>query len=127
MDKMPGMGGMSAKIKDQANDKQFTQMEAIINSMTPHERQRPDVIKGSRKRRIANGSGSQIQDVNRLLKQFMQMQKMMKKMGGGNMKKMMRGMGGMMPGGMPGGGMPGGGMPPGMKLPPGMGGFGRKK
>jgi len=130
MDKMPGMGGMSAKIKDQANDKQFTQMEAIINSMTPHERERPDVIKGSRKRRIATGSGSQIQDVNRLLKQFMQMQKMMKKMGGGNMKKMMRGMGGMMPGGMggaAGGGMPGGGLPPGMKLPPGMGGFGRKK
>ena len=122
MDKLPGMGGMSAKIKDQANVKQFTQMEAIINSMTPHERQRPDVIKGSRKRRIASGSGSQIQDVNRLLKQFMQMQKMMKKMGGGNMKNMMRGMGGMMSGGMPGGGMP-----PGMKLPPGMGGFGRKK
>ncbi|MBT1449926.1 signal recognition particle protein [Glaciecola sp. XM2] len=106
MDKMPGMGGMSAKIKDQANDKQFTQMEAIINSMTPGERTRPDVIKGSRKKRIAAGSGTQIQDVNRLLKQFAQMQKMMKKMGGGNMKKMMRGMGGMMPpGGM-------GGFPP---------------
>jgi signal recognition particle subunit SRP54 len=128
MDKMPGMGGMSAKIKDQANDKQFTQMEAIINSMTPGERQRPDVIKGSRKRRIATGSGTQIQDVNRLLKQFTQMQKMMKKMGGGKMKNMMRGMGGMgggMPGGM--GGMPGGGLPPGMKMPPGMGAFGRKK
>jgi signal recognition particle subunit SRP54 len=106
IDKMPGMGGMSAKIKDQANDKQFTQMEAIINSMTPGERTRPDVIKGSRKKRIAAGSGTQIQDVNRLLKQFAQMQKMMKKMGGGNMKKMMRGMGGMMPpGGM-------GGFPP---------------
>ncbi|MFT7089265.1 MAG: signal recognition particle subunit SRP54, partial [Glaciecola sp.] len=104
MDKMPGMGGMSAKMKDQANDKQFTQMEAIINSMTPHERDRPDVIKGSRKRRIATGSGTQIQDVNRLLKQFMQMQKMMKKMGGGKMKNMMRGMGGM----MGGGGAPGG-------------------
>jgi signal recognition particle subunit SRP54 len=129
MDKMPGMGGMSAKIKDQANDKQFTQMEAIINSMTPGERTRPEVIKGSRKRRIAAGSGSQIQDVNRLLKQFTQMQKMMKKMGGGNMKNMMRGMGGMMGGGMPGGmpGAGGGGLPPGMKLPPGMGNFGRKK
>ena len=103
MDKMPGMGNMTAKIKDQANDKQFTQMEAIINSMTPGERQRPDVIKGSRKRRIAAGSGTQIQDVNRLLKQFMQMQKMMKKMSGGGMKKMMRGMGGMMPPGGPGG------------------------
>jgi len=124
MDKLPGMGNMTAKIKDQANDKQFGQMEAIINSMTPGERKRPDVIKGSRKKRIAAGSGTQIQDVNRMLKQFTQMQKMMKKMGGGNMKKMMRGMGGMMPGGMPGGGMPGGGMPG--KLPPGMGGF-RKK
>jgi len=108
MDKMPGMGNMTAKIKDQANDKQFTQMEAIINSMTPSERQRPDVIKGSRKRRIAMGSGTQIQDVNKMLKQFMQMQKMMKKMSGGGMKKMMRSMGGMMPpggaGGMGGGG-----------------------
>ncbi len=120
MDKLPGMGNMSAKIKDQANDKQFNQMEAIINSMTPSERQRPDVIKGSRKRRIAMGSGTQIQDVNRLLKQFTQMQKMMKKMGGGNMKKMMRSMGGMMPPGGMGGGMPPGGMG-------GMGGFGRKK
>ncbi|MFT5277354.1 MAG: signal recognition particle subunit SRP54 [Glaciecola sp.] len=111
MDKMPGMGNMTAKIKDQANDKQFTQMEAIINSMTPGERERPDVIKGSRKRRIAAGSGTQIQDVNKMLKQFMQMQKMMKKMSGGGMKKMMRGMGGMMPpGGM--GGMGGMGGPP---------------
>ena len=84
MDKMPGMGNMTAKIKDQANDKQFTQMEAIINSMTPSERERPDVIKGSRKRRIASGSGTQIQDVNKMLKQFMQMQKMMKKMSGGH-------------------------------------------
>ena len=105
MDKLPGMGGMADKIKDQANEKQFNQMEAIINSMTPAERARPDVIKGSRKRRIAAGSGTQIQDVNRLLKQFTQMQKMMKKMSGGGMKKMMRQMKGMMPpGGMGGGG-----------------------
>ena len=122
MDKLPGMGGMSAKIKEQANDKQFVQMEAIINSMTPGERARPDVIKGSRKKRIAAGSGTQIQDVNRLLKQFTQMQKMMKKMGGGNSKKMMRQMQGMMP---PGGGMPGG-MPGGGMMPPGLGGFKRK-
>ncbi len=106
MDKMPGMGNMSAQIKDKANDKQFDQMEAIINSMTPGERQRPDVIKGSRKRRIAAGSGTQIQDVNRLLKQFMQMQKMMKKMSGGGMKKMMRNMKGMMPPGGMGGMFP---------------------
>ncbi|WP_339722539.1 signal recognition particle protein [uncultured Paraglaciecola sp.] len=106
MDKMPGMGNMSAQIKDKANDKSFVQMEAIINSMTPGERSRPDVIKGGRKRRIAAGSGTQIQDVNRLLKQFTQMQKMMKKMSGGGMKKMMRNMKGMMPpGGM-------GGLPP---------------
>jgi signal recognition particle subunit SRP54 len=112
MDKMPGMGNMSAQIKDKANDKSFVQMEAIINSMTPGERSRPDVIKGGRKRRIAAGSGTQIQDVNRLLKQFTQMQKMMKKMSGGGMKKMMRNMKGMMPPGGPGGigGM--GGLPP---------------
>jgi signal recognition particle subunit SRP54 len=103
MDKMPGMGNMSAQIKDKANDKSFVQMESIINSMTPGERTRPDVIKGGRKRRIAAGSGTQIQDVNRLLKQFTQMQKMMKKMSGGGMKKMMRNMKGMMPPGGPGG------------------------
>ena len=109
MDKMPGMGNMSAQIKEKANDKSFVQMESIINSMTPGERTRPDVIKGGRKRRIAAGSGTQIQDVNRLLKQFTQMQKMMKKMSGGGMKKMMRSMKGMMPPGGPGGM---GGLPP---------------
>jgi len=78
--------------------------------MTPQERQFPALIKGGRKKRIAAGSGTHIQDVNKTLKQFMQMQKMMKKMGGkGKMAKMMRGMGGMpgMGGKMP----PGGGMP----------------
>ncbi|GAL08716.1 signal recognition particle subunit Ffh SRP54 [Photobacterium aphoticum] len=74
-------------------------MEAIINSMTPAERERPEIIKGSRKKRIAMGSGTQVQDVNRLLKQFTQMQKMMKKMQKGGMKNMMRNMKGMMPGG----------------------------
>ena len=103
MDKLPGMGAMGDKIKDQANDKTFNQMEAIINSMTPAERARPDIIKGSRKKRIAAGSGTQIQDVNRLLKQFTQMQKMMKKMSGGGAKKMMRQMQGMMPPGGLGG------------------------
>lgn len=116
LDKLPGMGNMSTQIKDQANDKQFNQMEAIINSMTPAERAKPEIIKGSRKRRIAAGSGTQIQDVNRLLKQFTQMQKMMKKMSGGGMKKMMRQMKGMMPpggmGGMGGPGGPGGMFPP---------------
>jgi signal recognition particle subunit SRP54 len=82
-------------------------MEAIISSMTPKERARPDIIKGSRKKRIAAGSGTQVQDINKLLKQFTQMQKMMKKMKGkGGMMKMMRSMKGMMPPGMMGGGGP---------------------
>jgi signal recognition particle subunit SRP54 len=83
---------------------------AIINSMTPQERAFPAVIKGARKKRIAAGSGTQVQDINKLLKQFTQMQKMMKKMKGGNMKKMLRGLQGRLPPGMmpPGGG---GGMP----------------
>jgi signal recognition particle subunit SRP54 len=101
-------------------------MEAIINSMTKKERARPELIKGSRKRRIAAGSGTQIQDVNKLLKQFTQMQKMMKKMSGkGGMRKMMSGMQGMMGGaGMGGmGGMPGMG---GKGLPPGLGRFKKK-
>ena len=106
MDKMPGMGNMTAQIKEKANDKSFIQMESIINSMTPGERTRPDVIRGGRKRRIAAGSGTQIQDVNRLLKQFTQMQKMMKKMSGGGMKKMMHNMKGMMPPGGAGGMLP---------------------
>ena len=116
LDKMPGMGNMSAQIKDQAGDKQFNQFEAIINSMTPAERARPEIIKGSRKKRIAAGSGTQVQDINRLLKQFTQMQKMMKKMSGGGMSKMMKKMKGMMPPGMGGMGGPGG--------PSGMGGLG---
>ncbi len=111
IDKLPGMGQIPDAAKSKImNDKSTIQMEAIINSMTPKERQHPDLIKGSRKRRIAAGSGTEIQDVNRLLKQFKQMQKMMKKMSGkGGMMKMMRGMKGMMP---PGGGFPpfGGGM-----------------
>ncbi|MCU7932193.1 MAG: signal recognition particle protein [Candidatus Thiodiazotropha sp. (ex Codakia rugifera)] len=107
LDKLPGMGEIPDHVKNQVNDKQIGQLIAIINSMTPHERSFPAVIKGSRKRRIATGSGTQVQDVNKLLKQFMQMQKMMKKMKGGGMKKMMRGMAGR----FPGGGMPGGGLP----------------
>ena len=94
MDKMPGMGGMpgGAAMSSQMGDQQVRRMIAVINSMTPQERQFPAVIKGSRKRRIAAGSGTQVQDVNRLLKQFMQMQKMMKKMKKGGLKKLMRGM-----------------------------------
>ncbi|HBS25814.1 MAG TPA: signal recognition particle protein, partial [Gammaproteobacteria bacterium] len=101
MDKLPGMGKIPDAVKNQVNDKQFDHMVAIINSMTPKERRFPDLIKGSRKRRIAAGSGLQVQDVNRLLKQHLQMRKMMKKMKGGGMRKMMRGMKGGMPPGMP--------------------------
>lgn len=101
LDKLPGMGQVSDQMKGQLDDKMTVRMEAIISSMTPAERARPDMIKGSRKRRIAAGSGTEIQDVNRLLKQFTQMQKMMKKMSKkGGMMKMMRGMKGMMPPGM---------------------------
>ncbi|GLS82523.1 signal recognition particle protein [Paraferrimonas haliotis] len=102
IEKLPGVGQLPPDALQQVQDGKMTnQMEAIINSMTPAERARPDIIKGSRKRRIAAGSGTQLQDVNRLLKQFNQMQKMMKKMSGkGGMQKMMRGMKGMMPPGM---------------------------
>ncbi len=100
MDKMPGMGQMAGAAKN-VDEKQFKRLEAIISSMTMKERQFPAIIKGSRKRRIAAGSGVQVQDVNRLLKQFTQMQKMMKKMKGGGMAKMMRGLKGRMPPGMP--------------------------
>jgi len=93
MDKLPGMGNMPKNAM--MDDKQVHHMKAIINSMTQHERSFPAVIKGSRRRRIAAGSGTQVQDVNRLLKQHLQMQKMMKKMSRGGMGKMMRGMNGM--------------------------------
>ena len=106
LDKMPGMGKVSQAAQEKINDKSFIQMEAIINSMTPGERHYPDIINGSRKKRITVGSGTQIQDINRLLKQHKQMQKMMKKLGKkGGMTNMMRGMGGMMQ--QPGGGFPG--------------------
>ena len=98
MDKMPGMPQMPAAAANQVDDSQLTKLGAIINSMTKQERRHPAVINGSRKKRIAAGSGTQIQDVNRLLKQFNQMQKMMKKMSKkGGMAKMMRGLQGNMP------------------------------
>ncbi|NRA41434.1 MAG: signal recognition particle protein [Pseudomonadales bacterium] len=119
LDKMPGMGGLSQMAQDQVDNKMFVQMEAIINSMTPAERRNPDILNGSRKRRITQGSGTQLQDLNRLIKQHKQMAKMMKKLSQkGGMQKMMRGMQGMMgQGGMPG---MGGQMPPGgmAGLPP---------
>ena len=90
VDKMPGMSDLPDQVKNRVNDRQTISMIAIINSMTPQERRFPDVIRGSRKKRIASGSGTQIQDINRMLKQFSQMQRMMKKFGKGGMKGMMR-------------------------------------
>ncbi len=111
MDKLPGMGHVPEQVKKQVNDKEVVKLVAIVDSMTRQEREFPAIIKGSRKRRIATGSGTQVQDVNRLLKQFTQMQKVMKKMKGGGMAKMMRSLQGRMPGGMPPGRMPPGGFP----------------
>lgn len=97
MGKIPGMGKLPAGIKNQVNDKMFVTMKAMIQSMTPQERRFPDLIKGSRKLRITQGSGTEVQDLNRLLKQFAQMQKMMKKFAKGGMMKMMSQFKGMMP------------------------------
>ena len=110
LDKLPGMGSMGQMVQQQMDSKMLGQMDAMISSMTPKERQNPDIISGSRKKRIAGGSGTEVQDINRLLKQHKQMSKMMKKMGGKGMGKMMRGLQGMK--NMPGG--PGGMLPPGM-------------
>jgi signal recognition particle subunit SRP54 len=92
MDKLPGMGQLPQNARDTVNDREIHRMVAMINSMTPQERRFPDVIKGSRRRRIAAGSGTQIQDVNRLLKQHLQMSKMMQKMSKGGMTKLLRGL-----------------------------------
>ena len=107
LEKLPGMGGLAKMAEQQGPMKEFGKMEAIINSMTPWERQKPELLNGSRKRRICNGSGTQLQDLNRLIKQHKQMQKMMKKMTNkGAITNMMRGMQGQLPPGMGGGGFP---------------------
>ena len=99
MDKMPSqISGAASKINTEDGDKSLVQIEAIINSMTYQEKKHPDVIKAKRKIRIANGSGVQVQDVNRLLKQFEEMQKMMKMFSKGGIGKMMRGLTGRFPG-----------------------------
>ena len=110
LEKLPGMGNM-AQMAEQANlSSQLGRMSIIIDSMTLAERSNPDILNGSRKRRITQGSGTSIQDLNRLLKQYKQMSKMMKKMKGKGMNKMMRGMESMMgQSGAQGGGMPPGG------------------
>jgi len=116
LEQMQNMGGMSSMLKmmpgvnipsealNQMDDKPMKRMQAMVYSMTPKERQRPTLINGSRKRRIATGSGTTVPEVNRMLKQFTQMQKMMKKMKGGKGKRMMAQMMGKLggPGGMPG-------------------------
>ena len=99
MDKMPSqISGAASKINPEDGDKSLVQIEAIISSMTFKERKHPDVIKAKRKIRIANGSGVKVQDVNRLLKQFEEMQKMMKMFSKGGIGKMMRGLTGKFPG-----------------------------
>jgi len=96
LDKLPGGGEMA--IPAGADEKAMNRVEGIINSMTALERRKPEIIKASRKRRIAAGAGVQVQEVNKLLNQFEQAQKMMKRMGKGGLSKMMRGMKGMLPG-----------------------------
>ena len=92
MDKLPGIGNISKDVRDKVNDKDLARQIAIINSMTPQERRYPELIKGTRKQRIATGCGQELHDVNRLLKQHVMMQKMMKKLKTGNIAGMMRGM-----------------------------------
>jgi signal recognition particle subunit SRP54 len=112
MRKMGGLSGMidklpaqfaqaAAQVSATDSEKQICRIEGIINSMTPAERARPELIKASRKRRIASGSGVPVQEINRMLKQFEQMQAMMKQMKKGGLAKMMRGLGALR-GGLPG-------------------------
>jgi len=111
MDKLPGVGNLPENVKSKVNDKEVQRMVAIINSMTKKERRHPDLLNGSRRARVARGSGTQPADVNRLLKQYMQMEKMMSKLSAGGIKGLMRQMGAAMKGMGGGGGMPPGMMP----------------
>ncbi|MEP6512110.1 MAG: signal recognition particle protein, partial [Dokdonella sp.] len=106
IEKLPGASGLSEQVKSKVNDKEVHRMIAIIGSMTKKERRHPDLLKGSRRARIARGSGTQPADVNKLLKQYQQMEKMMAKLGSGGMKGLMRQMSGAMKG------MGGGFVPP---------------
>lgn len=99
LDKLPAQFAQAAsQMQGGAEDKAVRRIEGIINSMTPLERSKPELLKASRKRRIATGAGVQVQEVNRLLKQFEQTQKMMKQFSKGGITKLMRGMKGMLPG-----------------------------
>ncbi|MBT8137284.1 MAG: signal recognition particle protein [Gammaproteobacteria bacterium] len=97
LDKLPGMGQVPEAVRQQADDRQIRRQIALINSMTPGERRHPKILNGSRKRRIAAGAGLAVQDVNRLVKQHHQMQKMMKKVSRGGAKGLMRAMQGRRP------------------------------
>ncbi|WP_394540821.1 signal recognition particle protein [Lysobacter enzymogenes] len=106
MDKLPGMGQIPDNVKSQITGKEVPRMVAIINSMTKKERRNPGLLNGSRRARIAKGAGLTPADVNKLMKQYQQMEKMMSKLSGGGMKGLMRGMRGMMGGGGGRGGLP---------------------
>ncbi|MBA8883781.1 signal recognition particle protein [Dokdonella fugitiva] len=110
IDKLPGVGTLPDHVKSKVNDREVHRMIAIIGSMTKKERRHPDLLNGSRRARIARGSGTQPADVNKLLKQYQQMEKMMAKLGSGGIKGLMRQMGAAMKG-MGGGGFPPGGLP----------------
>jgi signal recognition particle subunit SRP54 len=99
---LPGVGKIKNQLKDaNVNDRMIARQEAIILSMTQGERENVKVLNGSRRRRIAAGAGTTVQEVNRLLKQYKQMTLMMKKMGKKGSRGLMGGLGGMMPGMMP--------------------------
>ena len=98
LDKLPGGAAAAQKLAPGVAEKELKRQIALIDSMTPRERRRPEIIDGSRRRRIAAGSGMQVQDVNRLLKQHMEMQRMMKKLGSGKLARMMGAMAGKFPG-----------------------------
>jgi signal recognition particle subunit SRP54 len=102
MDKLPGAMVKKGAVSPEQGDRDLRRQVAIINSMTPGERRTPGIIDGSRRRRIAAGSGTQVQDVNRLLKQFMEMQRVMKSMKGGGLKRLMGAFKGGLPPGFPG-------------------------
>ena len=120
MEKLPAQFQEAAsRVNDEAASRSIRHTEGILNSMTPFERRNPDIIKASRKRRIAAGAGVSVQEVNRVLKQFEQTRDVMKKMKKGGLGRLMRSLGGGFPG--MGGGFPG----MGGGLPPGMGGFPR--
>src|ERR1700731_4081782 len=104
LDKLPGALARKGAVSADQGDRELRRQIAIINSMTPRERRNPTIIDGSRRRRIAGGSGVQVQDVNRLLKQFLQMQRVMKSMKGGRLQQLMGAFKGGMPPGFPGGG-----------------------